>query len=333
MEEPPVELQTIAKRFETDEYTKVYGYATTPREMLRWFGQHRRTWRQINKVRDALESLQLFTWPEFDGAGIDEVIDILKDDGTPKSSHNNSESASQTPTSDGIVKSSMPSSNSTPSISADSTAVGDAVTKPIASDTFTTTTTSTTPPPDSSFKWIFTPKHNWIPFSEGSPPEKAAHLQIADPVYRVARIVRSSELIAVPRDQDLQVAVTQMMRRGVSHLLVGQNLRDVIGIISWDSIGRKLAIDRNAHVVHDCMAAHQEVRHDVSILHAIRVIEKHAGWHWLIGRQIIQGGIGVGTSHWFGTPLPPNRTGRSPASGSPVDGVTFLRIDRPRHGP
>jgi mRNA interferase MazF len=31
--------------------------------------------------------------------------------------------------------------------------------------------------------------------------------------------------------------------------------------------------------------------------------------------------IGVGTAHWFGPPRPPNRTGRSPASGSPVDGL------------
>jgi len=30
--------------------------------------------------------------------------------------------------------------------------------------------------------------------------------------------------------------------------------------------------------------------------------------------------IGVGTSHWIVTPLPPNRTGGSPASGSPVGG-------------
>jgi len=29
--------------------------------------------------------------------------------------------------------------------------------------------------------------------------------------------------------------------------------------------------------------------------------------------------IGVGKPHWFAAPLPPNRTGGSPASGSPVD--------------
>jgi hypothetical protein len=29
--------------------------------------------------------------------------------------------------------------------------------------------------------------------------------------------------------------------------------------------------------------------------------------------------IGVGTGHWFAPPLPPNRTGGFPASGSPID--------------
>ena len=42
--------------------------------------------------------------------------------------------------------------------------------------------------------------------------------------------------------------------------------------------------------------------------------------------------IGVGTADWFRPPLPPNRTGGFPASGSPVDGFTSVRIDRPRHG-
>ncbi len=44
------------------------------------------------------------------------------------------------------------------------------------------------------------------------------------------------------------------------------------------------------------------------------------------------GEIGVGTPHCVGAPLPPNRTGGLPASGSSVDGVTCERIDRPEHG-
>jgi len=40
-------------------------------------------------------------------------------------------------------------------------------------------------------------------------------------------------------------------------------------------------------------------------------------------------GIGVARVDWFRLPLPPNRTGGSPASGFPVGGLTAERIDRP----
>jgi hypothetical protein len=42
--------------------------------------------------------------------------------------------------------------------------------------------------------------------------------------------------------------------------------------------------------------------------------------------------IGVGSADWFRCPLPPNRTGGSPASGSPVGGLTFERTGTLRHG-
>ena len=42
--------------------------------------------------------------------------------------------------------------------------------------------------------------------------------------------------------------------------------------------------------------------------------------------------IGVGRTDWVRSLLPPNRTCGFPASGSPVDGFTSERIDRPWHG-
>src|SRR5258708_22479650 len=42
--------------------------------------------------------------------------------------------------------------------------------------------------------------------------------------------------------------------------------------------------------------------------------------------------IGVGRPHWFAAPLPPNRTGGSPASGSPVDGSPSRGLTRRRMG-
>jgi len=42
--------------------------------------------------------------------------------------------------------------------------------------------------------------------------------------------------------------------------------------------------------------------------------------------------IGVGRDDWFRLPLPPNRTGGSPASGSPVGGLTHEGTGRREHG-
>src|SRR6266542_30213 len=47
----------------------------------------------------------------------------------------------------------------------------------------------------------------------------------------------------------------------------------------------------------------------------------------MLRRQMSWRIIGVGRADWFRLPLPPNRTGGSPASGSPVGGLTFERID------
>jgi hypothetical protein len=41
---------------------------------------------------------------------------------------------------------------------------------------------------------------------------------------------------------------------------------------------------------------------------------------------------GVGKAHWLEPPHLPNRTGGSPAYGSPVDGFTSNRVDGPSHG-
>ncbi len=42
--------------------------------------------------------------------------------------------------------------------------------------------------------------------------------------------------------------------------------------------------------------------------------------------------IGVGRTDWVRSPLPPNRTCGSPASGSPVGGIASKRIDGPNDG-
>ncbi|MFH1708226.1 MAG: hypothetical protein ABIF71_09955, partial [Planctomycetota bacterium] len=51
-------------------------------------------------------------------------------------------------------------------------------------------------------------------------------------------------------------------------------------------------------------------------------------WRYRIDQRL----IGVGTAHWLAPPLPPNRTGGFPASGSPVGDSPHQRTDKPPMG-
>jgi hypothetical protein len=80
-------------------------------------------------------------------------------------------------------------------------------------------------------------------------------------------------------------------------------------------------------VVADGRFVHSSIRHDLlcyPLYYGACVLL--ALWPLLA-----QTNIGVGTAHWVAPPLPPNRTGGFPASGSPVGGVTGERTDGPEH--
>jgi len=63
------------------------------------------------------------------------------------------------------------------------------------------------------------------------------------------------------------------------------------------------------------------------LLSALVIYLKSIAQRYLIspGRGDIE--IGVGITHWFASPLPPNRACGSPAHGSPVGGYTSTRIN------
>ena len=67
--------------------------------------------------------------------------------------------------------------------------------------------------------------------------------------------------------------------------------------------------------------------------HSLKEGKLEMKWRWAqAGRDDRPGRIGVGTAALFRPPLPPNRTGGFPASGSPVDGITCMRIERNERG-
>lgn len=96
-----------------------------------------------------------------------------------------------------------------------------------------------------------------------------------DPVHRVSRFLPTGTLVAVSRDEALQVAVTKMMLHDFSQLPVMQGETKVSGMISWRSIGQRRVLGNNPQFVRECLEPHFEVKGEDSIFDAIRVIQEH----------------------------------------------------------
>jgi len=118
------------------------------------------------------------------------------------------------------------------------------------------------------------------PERSSEPPSAASinlsRQQSADPVHRVSRFLPPARLISVARDQSIKVATTLMLLHDYSQLPVMQGERGVVGMISWQSIGRCRAFGANPLYVRDCLTPHYEVKADDSIFEAIRFIQEFA---------------------------------------------------------
>lgn len=97
-----------------------------------------------------------------------------------------------------------------------------------------------------------------------------------DPSYRISKLAAANEgVFWVGPDAPLSEAVTLMMSRDFSQVPVMTGERSVRGVISWMSIGSRLALGRNGAFVRDLMQQAHEVRADSSIFDAISLIVRH----------------------------------------------------------
>jgi len=97
-----------------------------------------------------------------------------------------------------------------------------------------------------------------------------------DPTYRISKLAAANGGVdRVPPDFVLSQAVTLMLSRDFSQLPVMTSDREVKGMISWISIGSRLALGQNPKFVRECMEKHYEVTADTSIFDAIILIVKH----------------------------------------------------------
>jgi predicted transcriptional regulator len=123
----------------------------------------------------------------------------------------------------------------------------------------------------------------WIDSGEDEQPEStgcdAKAITITQPELTACSTYRISELSAATRkplsispDAKLGEAVTHMLTNDFSQLPVMTSEREVKGMITWTSIGSRLAMGKNCSVARELMEQHHEIRSDASLLSAIPII-------------------------------------------------------------
>jgi len=97
-----------------------------------------------------------------------------------------------------------------------------------------------------------------------------------DPSYRIGNVRSATAgLMWVSSNATLQEAVTLMMTRNYSQLPVMNGPRDVRGVISWKSIGARLAANISSGEVRNFMDSAKELPIDASLFAGIPIIADH----------------------------------------------------------
>ena len=97
-----------------------------------------------------------------------------------------------------------------------------------------------------------------------------------DPTYRVGMLPSANRIpLSVKPTANLQEAITLMLMNDYSQLPVMETEREVKGIVSWSSIGSRLALNVNCAVIRDCMQPAQVMSHETSLFTAIDAIVRN----------------------------------------------------------
>ena len=91
-----------------------------------------------------------------------------------------------------------------------------------------------------------------------------------DPTHRIARLISANRPpVSVKPDTTLTQAITLMMAHNYSQLPVMIGQREVKGIISWKSIGSRLALKKPCNSASECMETARELSINDSLFSAI----------------------------------------------------------------
>jgi CBS domain-containing protein len=99
---------------------------------------------------------------------------------------------------------------------------------------------------------------------------------VEDPTYRIGKLAAANNPpVRIKPDGTLEEAVTLMLTHDFSQLPIMQTDREVKGIVTWASIGGRLALGNKSDSVRHYMERHRELNADVSLFAAISMIVEH----------------------------------------------------------
>lgn len=105
---------------------------------------------------------------------------------------------------------------------------------------------------------------------------KNTPLPSVDPTYRVSGLAAANKPpLSVKPDAPLSEAITLMLANRYSQLPVMTTEREVKGVVSWPSVGTRLALGKGGDHVRDMMDPHQEIHADAPLIQAIPIIAEH----------------------------------------------------------
>ena len=99
---------------------------------------------------------------------------------------------------------------------------------------------------------------------------------LTDPTHRIARLASANRPpVSIRPDTSLREAVTLMMSHDFSQLPVMTSSREVKGVVSWKTIGSRLALRRTCATGRECMEPAQELPIDASLASAMSIIAEY----------------------------------------------------------
>jgi CBS domain-containing protein len=215
----------------------------TVRDFLRHFGAERRGAVKVQAIRAVLDSLGLETDPDFETAWIDSPVWLRLKDGALAENHDTSLNGAQGSQAEEDLHEMI--LEGTPS------AVQQAEEQ--------LESAPTSPEPEGS---------KGVQDVEGTPTE--------DPAFRIGALpAANKKLVVTDRNDSLAKAVTLMLQHDFSQLPVMQGEREVKGMISWKSIGSKLALGCKCEKVSDCLEDASIVDSSRPLFDAIQAIVEH----------------------------------------------------------